>query len=248
MSTTTGSTGRTKWNPTKKTGRASKSRSGIIREGIFGINDGLVATVGLVSGEALSGQPHAAILIAALSAVGAAIVSMAVGSYLATTSQNDFMRHQIRQQALDLEQNPGRERGEAGALLEDIGVPSPSVAAVLENIVRSRPRWLKFMVREDLGIHEQHLEPPMKNALTMGIAVTIGSIPAVVPYLLPLGATASRNLSWVASVAAALALGALKGYFTRSSILKNALAFGFLASASAAVGAGIGLWLAQLGA
>ena len=187
MSTTTGSTGRTKWKTTKNAERASKSRGAIIREGIFGINDGLVATVGLVSGEALSGQTHGAILIAALSAVGAAIVSMSVGSYLATTSQNDFMRHQIRQQALDLEQHPGRERGEAGGLLEDIGVPAQSVTVVLDNIVRSRPRWLKFMVREDLGIHEQHLEPPLKNALTMGIAVTIGSIPAVVPYLLPLG-------------------------------------------------------------
>lgn len=249
LSTTTGSTRGRKWKPTKKASQSSKASSGgIIREGIFGINDGLVATVGLVSGESLSGQSHGAILIAALSAVGAAIVSMSVGSYLATSSQNDFMRHQIRQQELDLDRHPGRERGEAGGLLEEIGVPKASVRPVLENIVRSRPRWLKFMVREDLGIHEQHIEPPIKNALTMGIAVTIGSIPAVVPYLLPIGPIMARNLSWGVSVLTALSLGGLKGHFTRSSIAKNALAFAFLASASAAVGAGIGLWLAQLGA
>ncbi len=249
MSTTTRSTGRANWKGTKEdTRRPSKSGRGIIREGIFGINDGLVATVGLVSGESLSGQSHGAILIAALSAVGAAIVSMSVGSYLATSSQNDFMRHQIRQQELDLEQHPGRERGETGGLLSDIGVPKSSISTVLDNIVRSRPRWLKFMVREDLGIHEQHIEPPLKNALTMGTAVAIGSIPAVLPYLLPLTAIIARDLSWGASVLAALTLGGLKGHFTRSSIVKNALAFAFLASASAAVGAAIGLWLAQLGA
>lgn len=225
----------------------SRTFSGLIREAIFGVNDGLVATVGLVSGESLSHQTHGAIVVAGLSAVGAAVVSMAVGAYLATASQNDFIRKQIADQAEDIRNHPEREQEELGQLLQDIGVPRPVLKHVAANIVSSRPRWLRFMVREELGIHENRLENPLHNALTMGMAVIVGSAPPVVPFVFPLAPVVARNVAWGLSLATALALGAVKGHITGSSVLKSALAFLGLAGVSAAVGAGIGLALGHVG-
>ncbi len=225
-----------------------KSQSGLIREGIFGLNDGLVATIGLVSGEALSHQTHAAILIAGLSAVGAAMVSMAVGSYLATSSENDFMHKEIQDQAQAIERHPHRERHHVKRLLSEIGVPDDTRSDVLHSIVASRPRWLKFMVRENLGIHQNRAEAPFKNSLVMGVSVLVGSTPPILPYLLPLSITSARNISWGLSIAAALALGTIKGMMTRTSVLKSALSFGVLVSLSALVGALIGMGLGALGA
>jgi VIT1/CCC1 family predicted Fe2+/Mn2+ transporter len=221
------------------------NRSGLLRESVFGINDGLVATIGLVSGEALSHQPHHAVVIAAVSAVGAAVVSMAVGSYLATVSENDFIDHQIRRQSWTIARHPERARQRVRRLLDELGVPRPALATVEANIVRDRPRWLKFMVREHLGIHENRKENPWHNALAMGGAVIVGSTPPVLPYLLDLSTVAARNLSWALSLAAALSLGAIKGRITGSSMLANALSFGALVSLSATVGALIGLGLGQ---
>ncbi|PSR37764.1 MAG: iron transporter [Sulfobacillus thermosulfidooxidans] len=220
----------------------------LLREAIFGVNDGLVATVGLVSGEALSHQSHGSIIIAGLSSVGAAMVSMSVGSYLATTSQNDWVRQQIRQQQEDIARRPHQEAEEVEDLLEDIGIPDPVIPDVRKTITASRPRWLKFMVREALGVHPSHEETPLVNAITMAVAVVVGSSPPIIPFLLPISTIWARDLAWALSIIAALVVGALKGKFTGSALWKSSLQFAILASLSATVGAAIGWALGLLGA
>ncbi|WP_053958738.1 VIT1/CCC1 transporter family protein [Sulfobacillus thermosulfidooxidans] len=220
----------------------------LLREAIFGVNDGLVATIGLVSGEALSHQSHGSILIAGLSSVGAAMVSMSVGSYLATVSQNDWVRQQIKEQQADIQNHPHQEAQEVTELLEDIGIPDRSIAQIRKDIISSRPRWLKFMVREALGVHPNHQETPLANAVTMAIAVMVGSSPPILPFLLPLPTLTARDLAWALSLMAALTVGAIKGRLTGSSMVRSSLQFGILASLSAAVGAGIGWALGLLGA
>jgi VIT1/CCC1 family predicted Fe2+/Mn2+ transporter len=236
--------GRTRRSPDKSS--AGFSQSGLIREAIFGINDGLVATVGLVSGEALAHQPHRAVLIAALSAVGAAVVSMAVGSYLATGSENEFMQKEILHQRRQIEHRPERERQHVRRLLEEIGIPPKTLAPAAANIVRSRSRWLNFMVREHLGIHVERQERPLQNAGVMGLAVIVGSAPPVVPFLLPWSITTARDATWALAVASALALGAVKAHLTETSIWKSAAWFGLLVSLSSMVGSVIGLVVGRL--
>lgn len=228
-------------------GSGWRLRSGMVHEAIFGINDGLVATVGLVSGEALAHQSHRSVLIAALSALGANMVSMAVGSYLATTSENDFNQREIRQQKVQIERRPERERRRTRRLLHEIGIPAGSLFPVEANIMRNRSRWLNFLVREQLGIHQAKIERPLENAITMGIAVMLGSAPSIIPYLLPFPVAIARNLSWIFALTAALALGAFKGRITGSSIARSAAWFGFLVSLSSLVGSLIGFAAGTLG-
>ena len=121
-----------------------------------------------MSGEALAHQPHRAGLVAALSAVGAAIVSMGVGSYLATTAENDLRKRQIRDQARSIARRPERERHHVRRLLAEIGIPKATMPPIEASIVRSRTRWLDFMVREHLGMHERQVEHPIQNAVVMG--------------------------------------------------------------------------------
>jgi VIT1/CCC1 family predicted Fe2+/Mn2+ transporter len=232
-------------------GRFSKIRlnfSVLLREAIFGINDGLVSTIGLVSGEVLAGQPRSAIIIAGMSAVGAAVVSMSVGSYLATSSQNDWTDQQVKVQQSDIQRHPRQEAEEVEDLLLEIGIPDKAVGSIQRTIIASQPRWLKFMVRESLGVHPSHEESPLANALTMAVAVVIGSSPPIVPFLVPLSTLWARDLAWVATGCAALIIGALKGHFTGSPLIKSSLQFGILASLSAGVGAGIGWGLGLIGA
>ena len=219
---------------------------GLIREAIFGINDGLVATVGLVSGEALAHQSDRAVLIAALSAVGAAVVSMAVGSYLATVSENEYRQKEIHDQQRLIDRRPERERRHVRRLLHQIGVPPTTVAPVEANIVRSRQGWLNFMVREHLGIHLERNERPLQNAMVMGMAVIVGSSPPVIPFFWPWPLVLARNITWVFAVVSALALGAIKGRITSTSLWRSALSFGVLVSLSSLVGSLIGLVMGQI--
>lgn len=223
--------------------RVAAANASLLREAVFGINDGLVATVGLVSGEVLSGQIRSSILIAVLSAVGAATVSMAIGSYLASTSQNDFARRQVHEQKLRIRRDPARERALVDQILGEMGVGDTIRRAVATRITEDRRRWLRFMVRERLGLHENRAEHPVKNAFTMAAGVVLGSTPPVLPFLLPISETGARNAAWVVSLMAAYALGAAKGRLTHTAVWLSGLQFMLLAGASSAVGAGIGLLL-----
>jgi VIT1/CCC1 family predicted Fe2+/Mn2+ transporter len=228
--------------------KRSPHRAGLLRESIFGINDGLVATVGLVSGEVLSHQPHGSIIIAALSATGAATVSMGIGSFLASSTQNDFLQKQIRDQDAKIQKSPDHERHHVAKLLGDIGLSRATIGPAQREITGSRRRWLRFLVRERLGVHEAQMESPVSNALIMASAVVVGSMPPVVPFLFPLPLVAARNLAWALSLLAAFGIGFGKGVMTASPRWKSGVQFLLLAGASAAVGAGIGLVLAQAGA
>jgi VIT1/CCC1 family predicted Fe2+/Mn2+ transporter len=223
--------------------RAPAPNASLLREAVFGINDGLVATVGLVSGEVLSGQSRPSILIAALSAVGAATVSMAIGSYLASTSQNDFARRQVHEQKLRIRHDPARERAAVDQILDEMGVGEHIRRAVAVRITEDRRRWLRFLVRERLGLHENRTEHPVQNGLTMAAGVVLGSIPPVLPFLLPITEVSARNAAWILSLLAAFALGAVKGRLTHTRMWRSGLQFMLLAGASSAVGAGIGLLL-----
>lgn len=247
MATTSGSGPRP---PKRRASARRRSRwpAGVLRESIFGVNDGLVATVGLVSGEVLSHQPHGAVIVAALSAMGAATVSMGIGSFLASSTQNDFLQKQIRDQDAKLAQWPRHERRHVVQLLGAIGLSRRTIPLAAQEITQSRPRWLRFMVRERLGVHENQWESPVANAVVMAVAVMVGSIPPVLPFLLPLSVVAARNIAWAASLAAAFAIGYGKGVMTASPRLKSGVQFLLLAGASAAVGASIGLMLGQAGA
>ncbi|CAB1128287.1 Iron transporter [Candidatus Hydrogenisulfobacillus filiaventi] len=215
------------------------SRS-LIRELVFGINDGTVSTIGLVSGEALSRQSHAAIIIAALSAAGAATISMAVGSYLASSSANDLLRSQIEEEREEIETRPEQERREVRDLLGEMGMPPRLIPEVQRHIVGNKAHWIRFMVREELGIHHRHLERPLVNAVAMGIAVILGSIPATLPFLLPLPTLAARNLAWGLALASSFLLGFAKARFTRGRGWLSGLEFMALTALSATVGAAIG--------
>ena len=61
-----------------------------IREIIFGMNDGLVTTIGFLAGVTGSIAESRYIRLAGLAEIVAGAISMALGAYLATKSQRDF--------------------------------------------------------------------------------------------------------------------------------------------------------------
>lgn len=59
---------------------------------IFGVEDGLVSTVGLLSGIAIAGVPRSTILLTGVVLIFVEAVSMAAGSFLSEASAEDLTR------------------------------------------------------------------------------------------------------------------------------------------------------------
>ena len=68
-----------------------------IREFVFGIQDGLVSTVGLLAGVQGATENNAVVIIAGLTSVFAGAISMATGTYLSAGAEKDIFDKELRE-------------------------------------------------------------------------------------------------------------------------------------------------------
>ena len=78
----------------------------LIREFVFGINDGLVTTVGFIAGVTGALINLKIILMSGAAEIVAGTVSMFFGAYLATKSQNEFYQKEINREIREIKENP----------------------------------------------------------------------------------------------------------------------------------------------
>jgi Uncharacterized membrane protein len=92
------------------------------RDIILGVNDGLVSTFLLVAGVAGAGLTSKDILLTALAGALAGAISMAAGEYVATKSQNEVMKGELKLEEEHVKNNFNDEISELDDLLHKIGI------------------------------------------------------------------------------------------------------------------------------
>ena len=68
-------------------------KSSYVRNFVFGVEDSLVSTVGLVSGIAAAGTPRSVIVLSGIVLIVVEAFSMGVGSFLSQQSEEEFLTH-----------------------------------------------------------------------------------------------------------------------------------------------------------
>ena len=212
----------------------------ILREAVFGVNDGLVSMLGIVAGVTASGLGHLHVVIAALVAVIAATVSMALGSYLSSRSENDFYASEVERERREIEEVPDHEMQEIEEMYTEYGFAPDEVDMIKRRFAQNHDLWLEFMLRDELGIIQSSQERPGRNALIMAAAVLVGSVPPVLPYLVIGSTSAALRVAIVLSAVAAFTLGVLKSRLAKGTWLGSGLMFLGVAAAAAIIGIGVG--------
>ncbi|HEX9444516.1 MAG TPA: VIT1/CCC1 transporter family protein [Candidatus Binatia bacterium] len=77
-----------------------------IREFVFGIQDGLISTVGLLAGVQGATENNLVVVITGLTSMFAGAVSMATGSYLSSTAEKDIFDKELRDAEALAEREP----------------------------------------------------------------------------------------------------------------------------------------------
>ena len=212
----------------------------ILREAVFGVNDGLVSMLGIVAGVTASRLGHVHVVIAALVAVIAATVSMALGSYLSSRSENDFYASEVERERREIEEVPEHEMQEIEEMYTEYGFTPDEVAMIQRRFAQNHELWLEFMLRDELGIIRSKPERPAQNAAVMAIAVLVGSVPPVLPYLLDASTAGALRIAIVLSALAAFGLGVLKSRLAKGTWWGSGLMFLGVAAADAVIGIGVG--------
>jgi VIT1/CCC1 family predicted Fe2+/Mn2+ transporter len=189
-------------------------RSGALRAGVFGVNDGLVSNTSLVMGFAGSGAAGSTILFAGLAGLLAGAFSMAVGEYISMRSQREAYEREIALEADELRDDPEAEAEELALIYRAKGLDADEARRVATTIMSNHDTALETMAREELGLDPEELGSPWSAAVSSLVAFALGAVVVVLPYLFGVGTAAlitALALAAIALFAVGAALAVLNG-------------------------------------
>src|ERR1041384_4206942 len=77
-----------------------------VREFVFGIQDGLISTVGVLTGVQGATKSNAVVIITGLTAMFAGAVSMSAGSYLSSSAEKEIFDKELHEAEVLAENEP----------------------------------------------------------------------------------------------------------------------------------------------
>ena len=173
---------------------------GEIREAIFGMQDGLLTSVGLVSAIGSAVTDTWFILLVGFAHAVSGTISMAVGEYISSRAQRDVYEAEINDEREEVEQRPGEARAEISALFQEEGVSVEDAEAIATRVCKYPHSWLKTMVEKELFLVLEEQAGALQGAIVMGATYLLGALLPVVPYVV---------LKGQAALVASIALAAL---------------------------------------
>lgn len=210
-----------------------------IRELVFGLEDGLVSTLGAVAGIAAGTQDGRIVALSGLVLIAVEALSMAAGSYLSNKSHREMLEKKIRDERHEIETKPEEETDELREMYRERGFTTEETEMIVRRVTSDKKLWLEEMMAKELKIGAGELETPSVGALVMGVSYVVGGFVPVLPFLLlPVGP--AQGWSVAASLLALFALGWWKGTAAGIDRLKSAAEMLLVASAAAGLGYGIG--------
>ena len=165
-------------------------RSGALRAGVFGVNDGLVSNTSLVMGFAGSGASSSMILLAGLAGLLAGAFSMAAGEYISMRSQKESYEREISLESQELRDDPEAEVEELALIYRAKGLGADEAERVAVTIMKDRDTALDTMAREELGLDPDELGSPWSAAISSLLAFALGAVVVVLPYIFASGVAA----------------------------------------------------------
>lgn len=193
-----------------------------VREVVFGMHDGLITSLGFLSGVSGAQAGRGFILVAGLASAFAQTLSMGFGAYLSTKSEREFYQREIDRERYEIEHLPEKEREELRVIYSRKGFREDEVEMIVKHLTSDKELWLKTMMEEELGLIEEKFDDPVKVGVLIGLASFVGALLPILPYLF-LQPHQAFPLSVVITGAALFGTGAGKTILTKKTWWKSGL-------------------------
>jgi VIT1/CCC1 family predicted Fe2+/Mn2+ transporter len=172
-------------------------KSGALRAGIFGINDGLLSNLSLIMGVAGASVTNHVILLAGVAGLLAGAFSMAAGEYVSMRTQRELFERLLHIEAHELATEQDEELEELAQIYQRKGFPPDLAAQAAEVIHRDPQVALETHAREELGLDPDELGSPWGAAISSFVTFAIGAVVPLLPFVFGSGVAAA-----VAAIAA----------------------------------------------
>src|SRR5437763_1299828 len=162
-----------------------------VADAIYGVNDGLGAVFGIVSGVAgaTNNQQHY-ILISGLAGMIASSLSMGAGAYLAVKSEAEVYQAEIAREKAEVEENPEEEIEEMSLFYQLQGFSPEEAQRMAERLGENPDQLVQAMAQSELGLSEHRFPSPWKSSASAAISTAIGAFIPIIPFFFMSGMNA----------------------------------------------------------
>jgi VIT1/CCC1 family predicted Fe2+/Mn2+ transporter/rubrerythrin len=218
--------------------------TGWIGDAIYGVNDGLGAVFGIVSGMAGYTGGSEVVLAAGLAGTLASALSMGAGAYLASKSEREVYESEVAREQTEIDEDPHEEILELELFYQLKGFSVEESRAMAERIHKEPKQFLRALVQEELGLSEENFPNPWRSTLSATVSTAIGGFIPIIPFFFTVGMPAVIA-SFIISTIAHFAVGASKALVTARPWWATGAEMTIVGILEAAVTYGLGLAFAH---
>lgn len=213
---------------------------GNIREIVFGAQDGMVSTMGAITGIAVGSSSQFLVVLSGLVIVSVEAISMAIGSYLSSKSVADIDKRKLEEEKFEIEKFPEDEKEELEKFYIQDGWPDELAKKMAEAASNNSSLFLKEMECKELHLIGEK-ENPLKSGIFMFFSYLFGGAIPVLPYLVfPIKIAIIYSL--VATLFFLFLLGFTIAKIAKQNVWKAGMRVLILAGSAVAVGLAVGVF------
>ncbi len=217
-----------------------------IGDAIYGVNDGLGAIFGIVSGVSGATLGNARfVLIAGLAGMFASALSMGSGAYLAAKSEREIYEAEYEREREAVEYNESEARQLLSLTYQVRGLTAEDADHFVGHIAEKKGQLVDALARERLHISEEGLSKPWVSATSGALSTAVGAFIPVLPFFFMAGIPAIV-VAAVISLIAHFAVGAAKSLITIRSWWSSGLEMTAIGAVEGAVTYVIGVGIGHL--
>ncbi len=188
--------------------------SGWVGDAIYGVNDGLGAIFGIVSGVsgATLGNSKFVIIAGTVGMIASAL-SMGSGAFLAAKSEREIYEAEFARERDAVEYNEAEAREVLSLSYQIRGLTPEEADRFVEDLARDKAQLVRALARERLNTTEEGLRIPLTSALSGALSTAVGAVIPIIPFFFLSGYPAIVCAA-VVSLVAHFAVGAAKSLIT----------------------------------
>jgi VIT1/CCC1 family predicted Fe2+/Mn2+ transporter len=229
--------------PVSEQGNAAGGKSGALRAGIFGLNDGLVSNLSLIFGVAGAGVSNHVVIVAGVAGLLAGAFSMGAGEYVSMRVQREVFERLIHLEAHELGTQPEEERAELVDIYVSKGFSRDLAERIADEVHGDPELALDTHAREELGLDPQEgLGSPWAAAGTSFATFSMGAIVPLVPFFFTEGGPAVLISSLIAALTL-FGVGAGVSYLTGRPLWLSGARMLLIGALAAGITYGVGTLL-----
>jgi VIT1/CCC1 family predicted Fe2+/Mn2+ transporter/rubrerythrin len=217
---------------------------GWIGDAIYGVNDGLGAVFGIVSGMAGYTGGSEVVLAAGLAGTLASALSMGAGAYLSSKSQREVYESEVSREKAEIDEDPHEEMLELELFYQLKGFSAEESRTMAERLQKEPKQFLRTLVQEELGLSEETFPNPWRSTVSASVSTAIGGFIPIIPFFFTVGMPAVIA-SFIISTMAHFVVGASKALVTTRPWWATGAEMTVVGILEAAVTYGLGLAFAR---